>query len=743
MDRKKIEEQYKLFCDLVTHHKVKSALELLKNLSSDTTYTSYRLEAEELESNYRNLIKYTVEGVEDPERHKIYQNIMRSTLDLGDRVREQLLTESGAMIYGKKKQLEREIKMTEDEAEQKIDHLTLHSEIQNILGNSTLEADEQESYKNQLRRLFNIIWLTDKYKAANIELVLDLMDSEQVPWYDKSLIVSALNLSLIRTFDVKKFELLFNIYEKGEDQVWQRALVSLLIGLYLYDDRLGLYPEIIEKLHQLREKQKPGKDIEKIALQLFRSKETDKVTKKLRDEILPDVAQKIRPKIEEKLKLDDILSDEFKEDKNPDWETFFEDSPDLMDKMEELTNMQMEGSDVFMSAFSMLKHFDFFREMTNWLIPFYEENDAVQQVMEKEDSEKFDKAAFVESLRKSSYMCDSDKYSFVFNLQQIPEAQKSMMLSMFNAEMESMKELENEDEILNKPARNYSIYTQYIQDLYRFFKLYPQKNEFTDIFKKDLKIHQSKAFEILVEDEQIIRNIAEFFFEKDYFKHALEIYERLNKEGDTSMEIFEKMGYCYQRLGDYQKALNNYSKAELFEANRAWNLKKIALCHRNLNNHEKALNYYKEAEKLEHNNLYIQAAIGHCYLNMKEYEEALQHYFKVEYMSPDNTKILRPIAWVAFLTGRFDQARRYYEKLMAQETNKYDFMNLGHLEWCEGNREDAIKNYLRSIRQEDNTFKAFMNGFNDDKEHLINHGVDPDEIPLVLDFLKYQLQEKE
>lgn len=742
MDKKKIEEQYKLFCNLITHHKVKSALELLKNLSSDTTYTSFRLEAEDLDSNYRNLLKYTVAGIEDPERSKIFRNILKQALDLGDRLREQLLTENNSLIYNQKKHLENEISMSEDEAEQKIDELTLHSEIKNILGNSNVKRDKQDSYKEQLQRLFTIIWLSDKYKTANIEMVRELINAEQLPWHDKSLIVSGLNLSLFRTFDVKKFNLLFDIYDKGEHQVWQRAMVGMIIGLYLYDNRLDLYPEIIEKLHEIRETHNPGRDIEKIALQLFRSKETDKVTKKLRDEIMPDVAQKIRPKIEEKLKLDDILSDEFKEDKNPDWQTFFEDSPDLMDKMEELTNMQMEGSDVFMSAFSMLKHFDFFKEMTNWFIPFYEENKAVMEVMKHEDPEQIDRQAFLESLRKSSYMCDSDKYSFILNLQQIPQAQKSMMLSMFKAEMESMRELDNEDDILNKPARNNSIYTQYIQDLYRFFKLYPQRVEFTDIFRKDLKIHHTKAFKILVDNEQIIRNIAEFFFEKDYFNHALEIYERLNKEGDTSMEIFEKMGYCYQRLGNYQKALNNYSKAELFEANRAWNLKKIALCHRYLNNHEKALDYYKEAEKFEPENLFIQAAIGHCYLNLKQHEEALQHYFKVEYMSPDNTKILRPIAWVAFLTGRFEQARRYYEKLMAQETNKYDFMNLGHLEWCEGNRETAIKYYLWSIRQKDNTFKAFMSGFNDDKEHLINHDVDPEEIPLVLDFLKYQLQEK-
>ena len=66
---------------------------------------------------------------------------------------------------------------------------------------------------------------------------------------------------------------------------------------------------------------------------------------------------KMKSTLEEKLDLDEILSSRGLEDENPDWETVFEDTPDLYNKIEEVSNLQMQGSDVFLSAFAMLKIF--------------------------------------------------------------------------------------------------------------------------------------------------------------------------------------------------------------------------------------------------------------------------------------------------------------------------------------------------------------------------------------------------
>ncbi len=315
---------------------------------------------------------------------------------------------------------------------------------------------------------------------------------------------------------------------------------------------------------------------------------------------------KMQPKIEESLDLENIVQDKFLEDKNPDWEKVFEDSPDLFDKLQDFSKMQVEGSDVFMSAFSKLKHFPFFNEISNWFSPFYKENEYIDLIVEKEETNL---TSFVEQLEKSFHMCNSDKYSFCLNLQMIPESHKSMMMDMFNEEMKNLEEVQKDESLFNQFAVTKSIITQYLQDLYRFFKLHPYKNEFSDIFNWSFDVQHSYFFNKIITNKQVIRNIAEFLLENEHYDKAVEIFKILEKTEESNIELFEKIGYCYQRLGQYNNALMYYKRAELLDEGKAWIIKKIALCHRYLNEHKNALEYYKEAEKAEPENLYIQAYI--------------------------------------------------------------------------------------------------------------------------------------
>jgi len=128
-------------------------------------------------------------------------------------------------------------------------------------------------------------------------------------------------------------------------------------------------------------------------------------------------------------------------------------------------------------------------------------------------------------------------------------------------------------------------------------------------------------------------------------------------------------------------------------------------------------------------------------LDAKEFEAALKSYFKVEYLQPDNHKVWRPIAWCSLVMGKFDQARKYYSKLQERKPNPYDLMNLGHLEWCDGNRKMALNLYLDSIQRSELTFEQFVESFEEDQSYLIQLGVDAAEIPILLDHLRYSLEE--
>ncbi|MCK7529923.1 MAG: tetratricopeptide repeat protein [Marinilabiliales bacterium] len=130
---------------------------------------------------------------------------------------------------------------------------------------------------------------------------------------------------------------------------------------------------------------------------------------------------------------------------------------------------------------------------------------------------------------------------------------------------------------------------------------------------------------------------------------------------------------------------------------------------------------------------------AHCCLDTGRYEEALKHYFRVEYESPGNVKVLRPIAWCYLMTGRFNEAGRYFERLAETGLTPFDRINMGHLALCQGDTRKASEHYISAIAGGEMTAEAFMTIFNDDLTVLTSNGVNPDDLPIVLDFVLMSL----
>ena len=80
---------------------------------------------------------------------------------------------------------------------------------------------------------------------------------------------------------------------------------------------------------------------EKIALQLIRTRDTLEIGRKLQEDLMPEMA-KLKPKLEDKLKMDDIRDEILEEGRNPDWESMFSESDDLYRKVDEFMKLQME-----------------------------------------------------------------------------------------------------------------------------------------------------------------------------------------------------------------------------------------------------------------------------------------------------------------------------------------------------------------------------------------------------------------
>lgn len=743
MDINKTIMQHKQVCNYASQKRIKQSLDTLAGMLENVTSGYLRDEYDNLVMTYRNMLAYTIEGIRDPERNKIYQKLIQSILKLSDRVRQDILSHnSGWNTYWLKQQTEKEQQLSGKTIVETVDDLMFKSELDEWLRLSSETNPDPESaiaikHKKLISNIFNHLWLTDYYGEAEESLINILLNSGKFRWYESSVFTTAITLSSFRTWQTEKLLILARIYRSGQEQVMERALSGLLLNFHYHNDRIMLYPEVTEAINSLTKLPAFREHCRLIVLQIIRSRETEKLSRRLHDEILPQVA-KLRPGIEEKLDLNNILPTDRNEGKNPDWSAMFSGADEIYRTMEELTNLQMEGADVYMSAFANLKNFDFFRDIQNWFMPFHPDHEVVEEIF-RDDILGQGTNELAEAMYKTPFICNSDKFSLILNLKYLPATQKSMMLKVFRMELEGFQQL-NEDEFLTDPNKRFRInITQYLQDIYRFFKLSPYKKEFEDIFTGKLDIYNSHFFRLSCDTGEAEAGLADYFFSKDFYEDALVLYLRMLENRPDDAQLYEKTAYCHQENGDYREALRYYKKAELIDR-KAWTVKKIGLCYRRLGRNEEALEYYIQAGDMEPDNLHTTMMTGHCYLDLRQYENALKYYFRIEYKDPGNLKILRPIAYCYLALGRFEESEKYYELLSAGKLNAHDLINMGHLALARGRKKEAVELYRKSILSGEINKKNFISIFTEDQDQLISLGISADDLPILLDYLLFILE---
>ncbi|MDR1919063.1 MAG: tetratricopeptide repeat protein [Tannerellaceae bacterium] len=718
MTLQEINQAYNRIIGFLDNKELKSAFDSLQSFISGSREYAFQDKLNEMQETYKNMLRYRMDGVKDPMQEQIYRRIRSSSYELADQLRHSLLTAASPLsFYSRRRslQLMRDVRLNELQAE-------LSAHYQN--GHSA-------KYEEVLSLLFHKIWASDLFTPDDSAAVKKLWANPKLPFTVACQVVSALILGLQAAFDKEKLLLLFDAaHLPASEEVRMRALIGILLTLYIYRKRTSLHPKIADRLATLAEEPGFAQKLRTITLRFILARETEKITRKLQDEIIPEMI-KLSPKINKKINLSDF-SPEQPEEMNPEWKDIFSDAS-LGKKMEEFSELQQEGADIMHSTFIHLKNFPFFREMSNWFLPFTAEHSLFGNHFKTDSRE----TAILETMTEVSFMCNSDKYSLYFSMMQLPDEARRMMMGQFNSQAAEMME-QNKEELISKRNKAEIIAGQYIQDLYRFFKLYPARLDFEDVFIWPLDFHNLSILQPYLSDEESLTSIAEYYLRKNYFDDALTIYSRLAKTQKENEMLFQKIGYCRQMRGNLREALEAYLHADLLNSGSKWLIRRIAGCYRSLKQPAEALTYYRRYEELSPNNLPVQINIGHCHLELKAYNEALKYYFKVDYLDAKSHKAWRPIAWCSFLTGRYDQARNYYRKIIKEDNpGMHDFLNAGHTEWALQNNKKAVDFYLQAIRKEEGNFYKFKEQFIQDIPDLLVAGIEEAEVPLMLDQLKY------
>lgn len=142
----------------------------------------------------------------------------------------------------------------------------------------------------------------------------------------------------------------------------------------------------------------------------------------------------------------------------------------------------------------------------------------------------------------------------------------------------------------------------------------------------------------------------------------------------------------------------------------------------------------QKVEAIQPENRSVIFFIGSCLAELERYEEALQCFFKLDLMENDCIKAWRAIGWCSFVSGKFEQAMRYYNKVLALKPIATDYLNAGHVALRLGNMEKVAELYGKATSESGNR-ETFLDMFDKDKETLIKLGINEKDIPLIRDLV--------
>jgi tetratricopeptide (TPR) repeat protein len=589
-------------------------------------------------------------------------------------------------------------------------------------------CEARKRHEEVYHTLFLAVWTNYAWSLQEVNQAHELLQSQIILVNDVCVFVSAVTLSLMECFDLRKVLYLFDAYSHNAIEINQRALIGIVLIIHLYTERLSLYPEIAARLAFLNENETFKEELNRIYIQLLLCRETEKIDKKMREEIIPQMlksAKNLRP-----IRLNTDEPDEEKDnDYNPDWQDDIEQSG-LGDKIREITDLQLEGMDIYMSTFSTLKAYPFFKNISNWFYPFDKQHSEVVKEMEVQKNN-----AIMDVIFQAPFFCDSDKYSLCFAMATIPPSQREAMVNQMTAEQDVDEFSKNQDTLMmeERAKRPEALSSQYLRNLYRFFKLYPRRHEFHDVFNERIELHKYPVLADMLNKPEYLLKVADYYFRKDYPAEAVEIYANIVAHGGSA-ELFQKIGYCKQKEKKYTEAIDAYLKADMLQPDSLWTNRHLATCYRIVRSFEKALKYYRKIEAIQPDDSGILFHIGSCFAGLERYTEALNYFYKLNLLDGDNLKTWRAIGWCSFVTGKYEHAEKYYNKILEKEPLASDYLNAGHVAWSMKQTEQAIKLYSKAIEQCEDR-KDFFEWFHKDRPMLIKQGIDEDDIGLMLDLL--------
>lgn len=585
--------------------------------------------------------------------------------------------------------------------------------------------------------IFKNIVSQNELRPNEVNKLRSFVGDKEVKYHEKCVVVSALTLSLLKDLEFTRLDILIDFVNQSENNVWQRALLGLMLVLQERDQKLKGYPALCRKVQNL-------KDVVPVQQALFA------------------IGQAYR-KFQQDVMQQNVVVD-------------------------------------LLEIFSKMRDADFFQKPQHWFLPFYSDNKIAIASLQN-SKHNIDPGKVMTLLSENIAIGNADKYAICLyantltkaqmegGFDKVHQKQRKGLINVLEEQKQRLDDLMNNAEI-GQDFVQITFFEQYLMDLYQFLQHYPKERYEADILKSQ-QLYAKGVLELIAKDTAQLHIQAHQYLENEHYEEARTAYEKLSRLTPQAAEVWYNLGVVNYKLRAYHKAIEAYHEVVAIDAKdyRSWNnlgtayflnkesdkaieayQKAIALRpHKDeawynmgylffsRRNFTPALKAFVQVTKLNPNRAdswynmgsiylmqesYQQAGeaftkvlelqpdkddawhnLGMSYIGAKNYDKALEAYGYAKQLKPELTEAWINMGYVYLLKSDLQNAKKHLTKAqeLDKEPNDATLVNLGHIALIEGNELLALDFYERTLGCVDP--KVFFDRVQDDIEMLEKQGV--------------------
>ena len=721
--------KFRTIYKMLTNGELGTAMTEYEKVSADMVNPLLQERFQQIRNDYRLMLDFLLRGFRDTERDRLYSQLIVRFDQLVADTDTNMQTENSQMFANIKKNLAA-FSAQHDEVYGRLEAFVTDMAMTELEEEAIQDLKQKDLYERHysfMSKLFEHIWLSPQWSDDDMAAYERLLLSPTIERNDIMLILSAVFLANSQCFDARKTLLMVNISAKATDEhIRQRALVGWALTL---DERMSLYPKLTDAIREYCGNDGNTQQLVELQKQLYFCLNAERDNEAIQKDIMPDIIKNsnlniTRFGIEEKDEdtLQNILNPEAQEE--------------AIDKVEQsfrkMVEMQKAGSDIYFGGFSQMKRFSFFFQTANWFAPFDVNHPAIKHVT---GSGK--QTAFIQALLKSGPFCDSDKYSFVLAMSNVFDRLPDNIKEMMNGE--SMFEVYNASQDTESPVY---IRRMYLQDLYRFFKLYTNKQLLHNPFNSQ---HGKRGTALFIDHSVFCGTIADdryteigqFLLRRNNTRETWSMIERLREiQSDSLLEL---RAQCLYMQGKSEEAEMLYRKVVEKNPDDAKAISALAKITFQTGRYDEAVEYYKHLQQQYPDKLSYQ--LNYCVALSKtpQVAESIETLYRLYYENPDNHNVLRVLAWNLLVAKRTEQAGTEYEKLLQIGDQKAeDWLNAGYYYLIVRNVEKAVdmfRRYVEESKYAQDARHLIGKQIAADADVLLENGIDKIEMQLIVDLV--------